>query len=64
MAEESLEEFVEEREIGIEALMAAATVGAMILGAWFEAVFLAFLFAAAMVGLATRPKKNMRECGQ
>lgn len=46
-AKEGLEEFVEEREIGIEALMAAATVGAMILGAWFEAAFLAFLFAAA-----------------
>ena len=27
--------------------MAAATVGAVILGAWFEAAFLAFLFAAA-----------------
>lgn len=46
-AKEGLEEFVEEREIGIEALMAAATVGAVILGAWFEAAFLAFLFAAA-----------------
>lgn len=46
-AKEGLEEFVEEREIGIEALMAGATVGAMILGAWFEAAFLAFLFAAA-----------------
>ena len=46
-AKEGLEEFVEEREVGIEALMAFATVGAVILGAWFEAAFLAFLFAAA-----------------
>ena len=46
-AKEGLEEFVEEREVGIEALMAFAMVGAVILGAWFEAAFLAFLFAAA-----------------
>ena len=46
-AKEGLEEFVEEREVGIEALMAFATVGAAILGEWFEAAFLAFLFAAA-----------------
>jgi cation transport ATPase len=46
-AKEGLEEFVEEREVGIEALMAFATAGAVILGAWFEAAFLAFLFAAA-----------------
>ena len=44
---EGVEEFVEEREVGIEALMAAATVGAVILGAWSEAAFLVFLFAAA-----------------
>jgi heavy metal translocating P-type ATPase len=44
---EGFEEFVEEREVGIEALMAAATVGAVILGEWFEAAFLVFLFAAA-----------------
>jgi Cd2+/Zn2+-exporting ATPase len=46
-AREGFEEFVEEREVGIEALMAAATVGAVILGAWSEAAFLVFLFAAA-----------------
>ncbi len=46
-AREGWEEFVEEREIGIEALMATATVGAMILGEWSEAAFLVFLFAAA-----------------
>jgi heavy metal translocating P-type ATPase len=44
---EGLEEFVEEREVGIEALMAFATIGALILGEWFEAAFLVFLFAAA-----------------
>lgn len=44
---EGWEEFVEEREIGIEALMACATVGAIILGEWFEAAFLVFLFAGA-----------------
>ena len=44
---EGFEEFVEEREVGIEVLMAFATIGAAILGEWFEAAFLAFLFAAA-----------------
>ena len=44
---EGLEEFVDEREVGIEALMAFATIGAVILGEWFEAAFLVFLFAAA-----------------
>jgi heavy metal translocating P-type ATPase len=46
-AREGLEEFVEEREIGIEALMAFATLGAVVLGQWFEAAFLVFLYAGA-----------------
>ncbi|PSB23311.1 cadmium-translocating P-type ATPase [filamentous cyanobacterium CCP2] len=46
-AREGWEEFVEEREIGIEALMAFATLGAVILGQWFEAAFLVFLYAGA-----------------
>ena len=46
-AREGWEEFVEEREVGIEALMASATIGAVILGEWSEAAFLVFLFAAA-----------------
>ena len=44
---EGWEEFIEEREIGIEALMAFATIGAVLLGEWFEAAFLVFLFAGA-----------------
>lgn len=44
---EGWEEFVEEREVGIEALMAFAALGAVILGEWFEAAFLVFLFAGA-----------------
>lgn len=44
---EGLTELVREREIGIEILMAAATVGAVILGEWEEAAFLVFLYAAA-----------------
>lgn len=44
---EGIEEFREEREVGIEALMFFATLGAVILGEWFEAAFLVFLFAAA-----------------
>ncbi|MCL5074231.1 MAG: cadmium-translocating P-type ATPase [Chloroflexi bacterium] len=44
---EGLEELVKEREVGIEILMAAATVGAVILGEWDEAAFLVFLYAAA-----------------
>lgn len=46
-AREGWEEFVEEREIGIEALMLFATLGAVILGQWFEAAFLVFLYAGA-----------------
>ena len=44
---EGLEELVEERAIGNEALMAAATVGACVLGAWEEAAFLVFLYGSA-----------------
>lgn len=46
-AREGVEEFVKEREVGIEALMAFATIGAVILGEWFEAAFLVFLYAGA-----------------
>lgn len=44
---EAIEEFIEERKIGIEMLMLAATVGSAILGLWDEAAFLVFLFGAA-----------------
>lgn len=44
---EGLEELVEEREIGIEALMGVAAVGAAVLGAWEEAAFLVFLYGSA-----------------
>jgi Cd2+/Zn2+-exporting ATPase len=44
---EGWEEFIEEREVGIEALMACATLGAVLLGEWFEAAFLVVLYAAA-----------------
>ncbi len=44
---EGWQELVEEREVGIEVLMAAATVGAAILGQWLEAAFLVFLYGAA-----------------
>ena len=44
---EGIEEFIEEREVGIEALMAFATIGAIVLGEYFEAAFLVFLFAGA-----------------
>lgn len=46
-AREGWEEFVECREVGIEALMAFATLGAVLLGEWFEAAFLVFLYAGA-----------------
>jgi Cd2+/Zn2+-exporting ATPase len=44
---EGFEELIEEREIGIEILMLAATVGSAILGMWDEAAFLVFLYGAA-----------------
>ena len=44
---EGIKEFIEEREVGIEALMFFATIGAIVLGEWFEAAFLVFLFAGA-----------------
>ncbi|MEI2578087.1 heavy metal translocating P-type ATPase [Scytonema sp. PRP1] len=46
-AREGWEEFIKEREVGIEALMVFATLGAVILGQWFEAAFLVFLYAGA-----------------
>ena len=46
-AKEGLEELVKEKEIGIEILMMAATVGSAILGMWDEAAFLVFLYGAA-----------------
>ena len=44
---EGWEELIKEREIGIEALMAGATLGAIALGQWVEAAFLVFLYGAA-----------------
>jgi len=44
---EGLEKLIEEREIGIEILMLAATVGSAILDMWDEAAFLVFLYASA-----------------
>lgn len=44
---EGLEELIKEREIGIEILMMAATIGSAILGMWDEAAFLVFLYGAA-----------------
>jgi Cd2+/Zn2+-exporting ATPase len=46
-AREGWEEFAREREVGIEVLMACATLGAVLLGEWFEAAFLVVLYAAA-----------------
>jgi Cd2+/Zn2+-exporting ATPase len=46
-AREGFTELVKERAIGNEALMAAATVGACVLGAWEEAAFLVFLYGSA-----------------
>ncbi len=44
---EGIEELIEEREIGIEILMLAATAGSGILGLWDEAAALVFLYGAA-----------------
>ena len=44
---EGIEELIEEREIGIEILMIAATIGSAILGMWNEAAFLVVLYGAA-----------------
>ncbi len=44
---EGLEELIEEKAIGIEILMMAATVGSGLLGMWDEAAFLVFLYATA-----------------
>ncbi len=44
---EGIEELVDEKEIGIEILMMAATVGSAILGMWDEAAFLVFLYGTA-----------------
>lgn len=46
-AREGIEELVEEHAIGNEVLMAAAAVGACVLGAWEEAAFLVFLYGSA-----------------
>jgi P-type E1-E2 ATPase len=40
-------ELIEERKIGIEILMIAATIGSMLLCIWEEAAFLVFLYGAA-----------------
>lgn len=44
---EGIEELIHEREIGIEILMLAATVGAIALGLWDEAAALVILYSAA-----------------
>ncbi len=44
---EGLHELVNEREVGIEILMAGAAIGAVLLGLWDEAAILVFLYAAA-----------------
>ena len=46
-AREGVEEFIEEREIGIEALMLAAVAGAMAFGLFEEAAALVVLYASA-----------------
>lgn len=44
---EGIEEFLEEKRVGIEILMIAATIGSVLLGIWDEAAFLVFLYSAA-----------------
>ncbi len=44
---EGIEKLVEEREVGIEILMIAATAGSGLLGLWDEAAALVFLYGAA-----------------
>jgi len=44
---EGIEELIEEKEVGIEILMMAATIGSAILGMWEEAAFLVFLYGTA-----------------
>lgn len=44
---EGLEKLIKEKEVGIEILMIAATVGSALLGMWDEAAFLVFLYGAA-----------------
>jgi len=44
---EGLEDLFKEKEIGIEMLVIAATIGSIILGMWDEAAFLVFLYGAA-----------------
>jgi len=46
-AQEGIEELLEEHEVGISVLMAAATVGSGLLGMWEEAAALVVLYAAA-----------------
>lgn len=46
-SKEGIEELFEERIIGIEILMMAATIGSALLGIWEEAAFLVFLYSAA-----------------
>lgn len=46
-AREAVEDLVQERIVGIDLLMLAATIGSGILGLWDEAAFLVFLYGAA-----------------
>jgi Cd2+/Zn2+-exporting ATPase len=44
---EGIEELIEDRRVGIDMLMIAATTGSILLGLWEEAAFLVFLYGAA-----------------